>query len=284
MVSGEIIALTFATHKNSFLYKNYSANVKKLEASLEKYGIPLIVYNPKKLKTLINNFDSKLYLLYNKGVGAWFWKPLIISDSMKRYNKKIILYLDADCVVTKDPNAVILNLCPDNESLYLFQQKLLIKDWTSKRCRSLMDISDEEILNSRMKTAGVIVARSTTANVVNLKLWSACMRDPRKLIDEIFDGKSHRHDQSILSLLCASGKVKSKDLGDGFFSRGLESTCVDLVNSWVNTGDLEIDSINQNFFIRLLHLLTYVKFRIMGYLYKILIHPIQIIFYLKNSS
>ena len=50
MVSGEIIALTFATHKNSFLYKNYSANVKELEASLEKYGIPLIVYNPKKLK------------------------------------------------------------------------------------------------------------------------------------------------------------------------------------------------------------------------------------------
>ena len=282
MFPDKIVAVTFATNRNSFLYKNYSMNVKKLEESLGKYGIPLVVYDPKKLKPVIENSDSKLYLLYNKGVGAWFWKPLIISDLMTKNNSKIILYLDADCVVTKDPNVVVSKLSPDEYNLYLFQQNLLIKKWTSQRCISLMGISDENILNSRMKTAGIIVARSSAANIANLKVWSNHMRDPRKLIDQIGSRESHRHDQSILSLLCVSGKIQSKSLGNGFFSNGPESTCDSLAESWVYTGDLDTTFSHQNFYKKWLNFLRHLKFQIMGYMYKTLIYPVQIILLKKN--
>jgi hypothetical protein len=284
MFPGEILAVTFATTRNSVLYKNYSTNVERLEASLGKYGIPLVVYNPKKLKPIIDYIDSKLYLLYNKGVGAWFWKPLIISDLMTKHNSKIILYLDADCVVTKDPSAVISKLSPDEYNLYLFQQNLLTKDWTSKRCISLMGISDKNVLNSRMKTAGVIVARSSAANISNLKVWSNHMRDPRKLVDQVSSREFHRHDQSILSLLCASGKIQSKSLGSGFFSNGPESACDSLTESWVYTGNIDSSFTHQNFFKKWLNFLRYLQFQIMGYMYKILIYPVQIILLLKNSS
>jgi hypothetical protein len=284
MLPDKIIALTFATEKNSFLYKNYSMNLKRLKASLEKYGIPLVVYDHKKLKPLLEHNDSKLYLLYNKGVGAWFWKPVIISDLMRKHNKEIIIYLDADCVVTKDPYVVVSELSPDDYNLYLFQQNLLTKDWTSQSCISLMGISDEKILNSRMKTAGIIVARSSDANIVNLKVWSNHMRDPRKLIDKAGNKEFHRHDQSILSLLCASGKIQSKSLGNGFFSNGPESICDSLQESWVYTGNIHTRLPQQNFFKKGLNFLKHLQFQIMGYLYKILIYPIQISLFLKNSS
>lgn len=284
MFPSEILAVTFATTRNSILYKNHSINVERLEASLGKYGISLVIYNPKKLKPIIECIDSKLYLLYNKGVGAWFWKPMIISDLMRKHNSKIILYLDSDCVVTKDPNVVVSKLSPDEYNLYLFQQNLFIKDWTSQRCISLMGISDKNVLNSRMKTAGIIVARSSAANISNLKVWSNHMRDPRKLIDQLSSREFHRHDQSILSLLCASGKIQSKSLGSGFFSNGPESACNSLTKSWVYTGKIDASYTKQNVFKKWLNFLQYLQFLIMGYMYKIFIYPAQIRLFLKNSS
>jgi hypothetical protein len=275
----DVVAVTFATTKKSMLFKNYNDNLLELEASLNQFGIQLEIYNLKKLKLIIRQLNCKWYLFYNKGVGAWFWKPLIISESMKKNRGKVIIYFDADCVVTKNPRQIVSELSLEAGKLYLFEQKLLIKDWTSTRCISRMNLNNSLILNSRMKTAGVIVARESEENIENLSVWSREMDDPLKLIDPLFCGKKHRHDQSVLSLLCSAGKVDSGDLGRGFYSMGPESISDSINNSWVYTGSVSPSIFDSRKNILFRNQLKYIKFQIFGLTYKMIILPPQTFLY-----
>lgn len=275
----DVVAVTFATTEKSILFKNYSSNLSELEASLNQFGIQLEIYNLKKLKLIVRQLNCKWYLFYNKGVGAWFWKPLIIAESMKRNRGKVIIYFDVDCVVTKNPREIVSELSLEAGKLYLFEQKLLIKDWTSTRCISRMNLIDSAIINSRMKTAGVIVARESQDNIDNLSVWSREMDDPLKLIDPLFFGKKHRHDQSVLSLLCSSGKIDSGDLGSGFYSVGPEAISDSLNNSWVYTGSVSESIFDRRKKIWVRNQLMYIKYQIFGMAFKLIILPPQTFLY-----
>ncbi len=275
----DLLAVTFATTGKSLLFKNCKSDLANLEASLSQFGIQLQIYNLKKLKSITKQLNYKLFLLYNKGVGAWFWKPLIIADCMKKNKGKVIIYFDSDCIVTKDPRMIFNKLLLEPDKLYLFEQKLLIRDWTSKRCQSRMNLKNSVVLTSRMKTAGVIAAREGEKNIQNLHAWLSEMSDPLKLIDPIFFGKKHRHDQSILSLLCATGKVYYGNLGDGFYSYGPESISDCVGNSWVHTGSFypRIKEVKKYIWFR--NQLRYKFFQFFGLTYKVLVLPIQSLIY-----
>lgn len=277
MLNTQIVPVTFYT-KKSFLYKDCSEKLIRLRESLVQHSLELKEYQIQDLYNLIENSPLRFYLLFNRGVGGWFWKPLIIVDAMRKNPGKIVLYLDSDCVITSNPAKVISEKVSTN-GLYLFNQQALIGDWTSPRCLDRMNANTLEVKQSEMKTAGIIVARSSPENIDSLKIWLKEMSDPLKLIEPIRRSGNHRHDQSVLSILAAQEMVDVRDLGEGFFSQGLETLSEGLATSWVATGNLGPEESASTKKALLKNYALYFKFIVLNYCYKVLILPIQVLLF-----
>ena len=275
MLNTQIIPVTFYT-KNSFLYKDCSEKLIRLRESLAQHSLELKEYQIQDLYNLTENSPLRFYLLFNRGVGGWFWKPLIIVDVMRKNPGKIVLYLDSDCVIIRNPAEVISEKVTTN-GLYLFNQQALIGDWTSPRCLDRMNANTLEVKRTKMKTAGIIVARSSPENIDSLKIWLKEMSDPLKLIEPIRKSGNHRHDQSVLSILAAKGMVNVRDLGEGFFSQGPETLSERLATSWVATGNIGPEESASTKKITLKNYASYVKYLALNYCFKVLILPIQVL-------
>ena len=124
-----------------------------------------------------------------------------------------------------------------------------------------------QISANNMWTAGILVVRNSETSRVALRLWLEEMAQPANLFDLPFevDGKLHRHDQSILSILVAKKRINLFNLGTGFFSDGIEATSDGLESAWVATGIKTGDEVQfqkSNFLTRLRNQVHYRRNRI----------------------
>lgn len=234
-VESRVAIVTFATTEGESPFNNYSGQIQKLKYSSKYFGLDLFVYTFNDLKELISHTPFENFPFFRRGVGGWFWKPLIILDFMNRNNYDYVLYMDVDCVLLRDPQEVINSLDPETH-LAGFKMAASLGDWTASRVLRRLDAT--ELAPQNMWTAGILIIKNSSMAKSSLTLWLQKMVKPANLFDLPFekDSNRHRHDQSIFSILIAQKKIEICDLGEGLFSNGLEATSKSSATAWVSTG------------------------------------------------
>ena len=281
----DFLVITYIGSGRLNFYKDCTENAARLKQSLDILGVPLIVYNFADLRKLVKFPNSDFfYFLTRYGAGSWFWKPIVILDALEKYGAKQLIYLDADCVINKNP----INVLSNNLELHdvaVFRQNSKLAGWISRRSAKILGLETEQLNNVDLLTAGIIVLRNSTRAKEFLNAWRDGMRDPRVLLHPAINHEvaKHRHDQSVLSALVFKGFMDCKVMDSGFYSRGKESLEDNVATVWVYTGELETDSKVTTVPGRIALFTDYYSRRIYDVVNSIFIAPIHVLFFLAQK-
>lgn len=230
-----VAIVTFATTINEKPFNDYSHQIDLLRENANKFDIDFFSYNFSDLKVWIENTPFEKYPYFRRGVGGWFWKPIVILNFLEQCDYDFVVYMDVDCALRKSPIEVISSI-PSEDDLAGFKMLAPIQAWTSMRV--IKRLRAVEISANNMWTAGILIVRNSRKSQDSLRIWLNEMANPLNLFDLPFepDGKKHRHDQSLLSILVAQKRITIFDLGTGFYSDGIEATSKLVENAWITTG------------------------------------------------
>jgi hypothetical protein len=214
--------ITFYSDSN---YKKAAMRLEK-QASMSSLFSTSQVWNPELIKRVTPTHFENLQRIIalnpdsNIGYGYWYWKPVIIEQSLKKLPAgSILVYLDAGCYLNlKSPKTVArledyIQFAKAHGSLamQLVDGELGIEDLSEKSwtCQELFDELDisEEHRNSNQIQAGIQFLEVNSKNQDFATKWRAtCDRDDFKFLiggesQSNINFKSHRYDQSIFSCL-----------------------------------------------------------------------------------
>jgi hypothetical protein len=167
------------------------------------------------LKRLLNSND-----LNSIGFGYWYWKPVIIEESLNRLpNGAILIYLDAGCYLNLKNSAAVarfkdyveLTKTHGSLAMQLIDGEFDIEDlteraWTSEIVLDHLQVS-EKFRNSNQIQAGIQFIEVNTENRNFTSLWTAtCESKNFELLigpseTSVHEITHHRYDQSIFSCL-----------------------------------------------------------------------------------
>lgn len=215
MVSKSIVFVSFATH-GDLRYRDYSHRIEKMRNVMSGLGARFVLFDQVSLRNLELTQVERQYLFLRRGVGYWFWKPVILLSLVERYPKSFIVYLDIDVDILSMPNKNILDLVTESNSglgAYLTTSELV--KWTKQSLLRQITIKDD----SKIFEASVLVVDgSHDASVNTLNTWRNEMQIPSNLLDDLFDfDRSHRHDQTILSIAEKVKNLGIQDIGNDFW-------------------------------------------------------------------
>lgn len=282
----ELIAITYVGTRRLNFYKDCSKNAERLELSLANFGIQLVVYNFSDLRKLVRFPESNFFYFFTRyGAGSWFWKPILILDALTKYNPRTLIYLDADCMITKDPRKVIA----DNLILHdvaVFGQNFSLQGWISPRAAKILGMGKEDIQKADLLTAGIVILKNSFNSRIFLNVWSLGMKDPRVLLHPAIRNATtrHRHDQAVLSALVSKGEITCNKMSSGFYSIGEESLENEIEDAWVYTGELEPKNDNLGFANRLGLYFDYYSRTFYDLAKSAVITPIHLVFYLSQKG
>lgn len=201
--------LIFATGSNE---PYFQPMIHLLESLLPyKNNINIVVWNLgltdehieqiKKYTDNIHTFQFENYPSYfdiTKHGGYYAWKPVIFAEMARRY-KGIFLWLDARCLLTKNP-LPLFNMI-ENNKLYSPISSGTIEKWTHPQTLMLLD-TPNEFLQLPPRSGGVVGANLNIDWVIDFLFdceKNACQKDI--IAPEGSNLQNHRQDQSILSIL-----------------------------------------------------------------------------------
>lgn len=200
-----------SNHLVSFATPEYYGSQNILIDSAKRFGIHTSHrFRDSNLKGL-NFFKDNANLFDEKrGYGYWLWKPYIILEILQNLDKNdCLLYADCGLEVINSLEPLI-DICHKNDGLVFFGlEGFNLKSWTKRECLISMNVDYPSIHDSTMVTASCCLFKNNSRNIEFLKAWLAQCQ-VKRLIDDSLDKnitqhpefKQHRHDQSILSVLC----------------------------------------------------------------------------------
>ena len=178
-----------------------------------------IKYNPEAIKD--SNFWRKNQFILSRprGAGYWIWKPHIILETFKELeNGDCVLYSDAGLKVIGNLNP-LFDVMRDNPNggkiifrLPWVGAQHITKNWTKRDCFVLMNSDEAKYWNAPMTNGAISLWEKNDKNIEFLNQWQRYLRDPRIVTDSsnfggkpnFMEFKDHRHDQSVLSILCTT--------------------------------------------------------------------------------
>lgn len=96
-------------------------SLKRIARQAQKIGLfdEIILWTPEKLPDYIKQSP----LIYNKrGGGYWVWKPIIIYETLQRYEEgTYVVYIDAGCTLKKGAKWHLLLRLLENYDTICFQ-------------------------------------------------------------------------------------------------------------------------------------------------------------------
>ena len=191
----------------TFASKEYEHGQILLEEIAKRSGWSYVSYNPKKLLEIDPLFDSRPMATIDRGFGLWSWKPAIILHELGRLTEnQVLFYLDSGDLFLPNIVDVYQNQLNDSPFL-LFEGGGTIREYTKLSVLNYFGCNGYLKRNKRMVEAGASFWRNTPASRDFLEKWkSACQE--YDLISDPSDDElqhpnfiSHRHDQSLLTLL-----------------------------------------------------------------------------------
>jgi hypothetical protein len=153
-------------------------------------------------------------LFSSRGNGYWAWKPYIILAAMIGTNADYVIYCDSSSNVNDSLQACQTHAQPIGVYTLGYEER----EYTKRDTFQVMDVEAQEHFTSNQIAATFIVFKVNTSSINFVQQWLVYSQN-RQLIsdDPSITGiehptfKEHRHDQSILSLLCKkTGLVRTK--------------------------------------------------------------------------
>ena len=209
----------------------YLKSLRRIGQEAKKLGIfsKVILYREKDMPLFIQASPLKTY---GRGDGYWVWKPYIIWKTMQEYPNSIVVY--ADCGCTLQPNMEEWNkwfeLLETYDTLTFRYRLDCVYPWqmddetvmtTSAQWTkmSLIRYFDPMIGNREWLQEGQVMGTMVLACRKSklIKMWMDISLMKPELIIDCFGNETieqaecfreHRHDQSLLSALCAYWKDK----------------------------------------------------------------------------
>ena len=204
----------------------YLESLQRIGKEAKKLGIfsKVILYREKDMPLFIQASPLKAY---GRGNGYWVWKPYIIWKTMQDYPNSIVVY--ADCGCTLQPNMEEWNKwfeLLDTYDTLTFRYRLdyvypwqenngtvmtTSVQWTKMSLIRYFDplIKNRDWLQEAQVMGGVVLACRKSKLV---KMWMDITLMHPELIMDCYGNETieqadcfreHRHDQSMLSALCA---------------------------------------------------------------------------------
>lgn len=202
-----MIALVNYADKSFYKKQKWNSFSAKTLGKIDK----VYQYNETKIDSdfLIKNKENIKYK--NKGAGNYFWKPYILNDALSKISYgDFLIYADSGSVFLKNIKPLINHLKNNNKDILCFQLPLIEKQWTKRDTFILMDVDSDEFKDTPQILATYFLIRKSKFSINFINEWKNYCSDNRILSDDKNTmGKinhstfiEHRHDQSVLSLLC----------------------------------------------------------------------------------
>jgi len=226
----------FITFGNN-IFKNQILNLKQ-QAESTGWFDKIITETPDSINEFYQihqNFINS----NDRGYGYWIWKPYIIYKLLLNINDNdYIFYSDAGSSVLPHKYNRLLEyidiLDSTDRPILTFSSQYLEKNFQKLLTLNYFNLSNNiDFLNSYQVESGIVICKKNNFVINFIKNWlDLCIINNYKLlIDSNGDNENehfieHRHDQSILSILCKINKISiiccNEAYGSGpFFSSRL---------------------------------------------------------------
>ena len=203
-------------HLNFAHNSHYNSQKINSESAL-RYGFDV------SLNFSLNDIDSNFYeknkhiLTQPRGAGYWLWKPYFILKVLNECEYgDIIFYTDSGCFFISHPEPLLDLLNGQDIIPFVIDPEPGNKEvlQTKRDCFILMDCDSEEYTQTYAIGASFILLKKTILSEKFIKDYlffsqnDKCITDtPSTLNSEYSEFNTHRHDQSIYSLLCKKYKL-----------------------------------------------------------------------------
>jgi len=197
----------------NFSDKNFN-KARKLNSRTAKYfgGFDKVLeFSPE-------DIDSDFYeahksiLSKKRGGGYWLWKPYFIDQTLEQCNEgDYIFYCDSGAYYINKIDYLIRALELNNQEIMLFENPLIEVQWTNEYLLNSLNCNHASFLYSNQIIAGYILIKKSEKSVAFIKEYLKLCTNENYLTDiktkknEI--AFTHRHDQSILSLLAKTNNI-----------------------------------------------------------------------------
>lgn len=191
---------------------------KKLNCkTAKKYGADkVIAYGPNDVD---EDFKKRNSLIWEQscGGGYWLWKPYILLMTLEKLNgEDYLIYTDAGAIFVDKISKLINCMEKENQDIMVFSIALKERAWTKRDTFLLLGCDKPEFADSMQILGGYVILKKTEFVKNFLKEWLFWLQDARAVTDQpnclgkenYPEFVEHRHDQSILSLLCKKYRIK----------------------------------------------------------------------------
>jgi hypothetical protein len=180
-----------------------------------------------------DRFKEKL-IKGNRGFGYWVWKPQIILQTLDKMDEgDFLLYMDAGCCFNRNGisrmneyfklaenspfGMIVFQEAKEAENKNLQVGILLESMWTKGDVFDFFGVRNNQLFyNTGQMVGGVHVVKKCKESIRIFQQWLAVFEAHFDLIDDspstssnFLDFKEHRHDQSILSMICKKENIPS---------------------------------------------------------------------------
>ncbi len=236
ILPSDLTVATFATFGNSIEYRDYTERHNLMSQSCLREGVPLLTYSFAECSSPSTQIVSRFYPM-RKGAGYWAWKPELIKNALKKSATRYLLYIDVDLGIRRLDN-LLVDSSIDQCGVALFETRERLSDWTSARCLRMFKISSTDS-NPIFSASAVLIDSQNNLALSFLDAWESALRDYRKILDPVFTFKTnHRHDQSVLSCLLATSRVRTSNFAHGFYQTGVDNGNLTSDSAWLIHGDI----------------------------------------------
>ena len=161
----------------------------------------------------------KQHFQYTRGAGYWIWKPFIILDALSKMGPNdFLMYSDSGCYFIDKIDPVIDIIHSTEHGVAVCDMPHIEKYWTKRDCFTQMNCDTPEFTDTEQRSSSFFFCRKTDMALHIANEWYRWMSHFNIVSDEFISPSNkpcypefieHRHDQSILSLVCKKNGIEA---------------------------------------------------------------------------
>lgn len=149
-------------------------------------------------------------LNHERGNGYWLWKPYLILKKLHELNDEdVLMYADSGSHFIRSPQPLLDLPKKYNQDVIPFELDHIEKFWTKRDAFILMECDEDKYINTKQRLASFVIIRKSNLSLrFATEYLTYCCKyeiisdDPNVSGYSNYEGfLTHRHDQSIFSLL-----------------------------------------------------------------------------------